>query len=400
MRHAAAALAFLLAIPPLGLAQDKPGVSIRPYGFILLSSVWDTATFSSKDYPGQADRTQDGGAFLMTARQSRVGLRLAYDDEAGFTQANLSGILEFDFSGGHLQGASSAWHNAIVRLRLAYAQAEWKLAPGKVYVGAGQEHGLVAPLFATSLAWTADPIFWQSGNAWRRAPQIRVGYEGRYGDFGVKAAGAILSPADAGAPVDFGEGNRSRRPAFDFRIAGSYLRFAEVGLGYSTHARRFPAGGANPERDVRGNLLAVDIQANAPYLAIKGEWYTGKAAGDIYNGTSPAMNGVAADGSCPVATCRAVGEDGFWVQAVLKPAARIDVPVGYGQGRGDRSDLAGSTTAGAPSRQKNTQLALGVIVGAGNFWRFGLEGAQVETTYVDGLKAKAQQIALSSKLDF
>src|SRR5574340_287512 len=257
------AAAVALALPLAGFAQtDEPakpaapkaeeGLKVTPYGFVLLNSFWDAGTLSNKDYPGQASRASEGGAFLMSARQSRFGFRLSIKDD-NWTGADLSGVVEFDFKGGQISGTSvnsaapsTAWYNGLMRLRLAAMTAAWSTPYGKWSILAGQEYGLVNPLFAESLAWVADPLFWQAGNLWRRSPQIRLSYAGDYGLVGLTVQAAMLSPADnntgASAGVDYGYGNRSRQPNLEGRVAVSVKPEkdinATVGFGASTGARR------------------------------------------------------------------------------------------------------------------------------------------------------------------
>ena len=85
--------------------------------------------------------------------------------------------------------------------RMTKASAWWALpigiAGGTFSVLFGQDYGLVNPLFAESLAWVADPLFWQAGNLWRRTPQISATYAGKFGDIGLTLQAAALSPADS-----------------------------------------------------------------------------------------------------------------------------------------------------------------------------------------------------------
>ena len=212
--------------------SPKPSpVTFAPYGFILLNAFASDGPFASKIYPGQVlpcppsgatTGCNVGGSFNMTAQQTRLGLNIAFDDTAGWTKATLSGRVEMDFNGGFAPTVTSStgFYNALFRLRLAYMKATW----GGFSILAGQDYALLAPLFATSVAWQAVPIFWQAGNPWNRSPQIRVAYDANPKDglaFGI--AVAALNPSDAttdapagtspGAAVDFGAGNRSRMPA-------------------------------------------------------------------------------------------------------------------------------------------------------------------------------------------
>ena len=97
----------------------------------------------------------------MTAQQTRLGLNIIFDDTAGWTKATLSGRVEMDFNGGFSATTNSTtFYNALFRLRLAYMKASW----GGFSILAGQDYALLAPLFATSVAWQAVPIFWQAGS--------------------------------------------------------------------------------------------------------------------------------------------------------------------------------------------------------------------------------------------
>jgi hypothetical protein len=404
------------AAPPAEKAPEKKaeGVTVKPYGFVLGSFHMNTETFTTRDYPGQVAATDVGGSFLGNARQSRFGVRLGVAEE-NWTGAALTGVIEFDFQGGHFATNSTGWYNGIMRLRLAAATATWKLPTGSFAVLVGQDYGLVNPLFGTSLAWVASPIFWQSGNLWRRSPQVRATYTGNYGTFGVSLAAAVLSPQDAntntnGAPpivpgqaVDFGAGNASRRPDVEARLAFSVKPSKDInatlGVGYHLGNRRFQ----NPDEDVTTNLLGVDFEANVPYANLRGEWYMGEGTDDTYAGIfSPGVsNGLDAGGEHV-----AVQSDGFWAQAVLKPLDKVWLTVGYGMGSSDEDDLVDGGF-GFGTRIENTQLTGGVIVNAGKAWKFGLEAMKVETTYL-GTSATdptdndkdAIQIAFSSQLIF
>jgi hypothetical protein len=411
-------------------AEAKPaekkaeGVTVKPYGFVLANLFWDTETFTVRDYPGQVARDQSmGGAFLASARQSRFGVRLNVNEE-NWTGAALTGVVEFDFNGGHIPTAfatactddgnattppvclttgtapSTSWYNGIMRLRLASATATWKTAAGAFSVLAGQDYGLVNPLFGTSLAWTASPIFWQAGNLWRRGPMLRLQYAGTAGALGYTIAGAAIHPADATTPVDFGAGNRSRQPDFEGRVAVSYKASptlnGTLGVGYMYGERRLGTGATQVDEDV--SLLGVDLEANVPYVLLRGEWYMSDGVEDTYNGIFTPGVRVRVAGEA-----FAIASSGFWGQAVIKPSEKIWLTAGYGIGSADEDDLddAGFTpVALALIRKDNEQIAAGVIVNAGKAWKVGLEAMQTTTTYADDTERDAFQIALSSQLVF
>jgi hypothetical protein len=279
--------------------------------------------------------------------------------------------------------------------------ASWKTPYGSWGVLAGQEYGLVNPLFAESLAWVADPLFWQAGNLWRRSPQIRVSYAGQFDVVGVSLAAAILSPADAGAPVDYGYGNRSRVPNIEARAAISVKPTKDVngtvGFGVHTGKRRYAYGTAE-EKDVTQTLYGVDADlALTQFLQVKGEWYKSEGADDTYNAiASPSVGTTAASGFAKV------DSDGFWVQGILKPIPQVWLTGGFGQAKVTRGDLLAvvATASQAATRYDNTQLEGGILFNAGKYWRFGVEALKVKTKYLDGYKTDATQVAVSSQLKF
>jgi hypothetical protein len=390
------------AAPAPAAAPAAEGIKLTPYGFILANGFFNGNSLQTRDYAAQAIAAPQGGSVLFSARQSRIGLRLAAKED--WSGADLSGVLEFDFAGGNLSGLtpnaaapSTAWYNGLMRLRLAAMTASWKTGIGNVSVLAGQEYGLVNPLFAESLAWVALPLFWQSGNLWRRSPQFRVGWANTFGDFGVNAAVAVLSPATADAPVDMGSGNQSRMPNIEARLAGTG-KFgdgitAAVGVAYHMNTRRLAYGSAN-QQDVDGNVLGVDVDLGlTKYAQVKGEYYTGKGADDTYNAIGAPIYGAAGAVS-------ALESTGYWAQLIAKPLPWAWVTFGVGHAEADKTNSA------AGARINNDQLSGGVLFNAGKYWRFGVEYLQVESEYRGATaaaattKQDATQIGISSQLKF
>jgi hypothetical protein len=395
--------AILVTLPLLGSAQEKEAKPIlTPYGFILANAFFDSGTFTTKDYPGQVRTVDVGDAFLMSARQSRFGFRLAIDD-TNWTGAAISGVIEFDFKGGQISGTnvnsaapSTAWYNGLMRLRLANAVATWKFGNQSLALLAGQDYGIVNTLFAESLAWVADPLFWQAGNIWRRGPQFRLTYGVKAGDVGLTVAGAILSPADATTggvySVDYGAGNASGQPDIEGRVAAT-AKFgdigATVGVGYHTGKRKYLSAAGATEDNLTAWVFGADADLNlTKFFQLKGEFYTGTGIDDTYNGVGPAVVGAAGARDT-------VDETGYWVQAIGKPIPELWITVGYGDGKGDKAVIVA-----AADRRENSQLEIGAIVNAGKFWRFGVEWIKTTTTYGDAAKFDASQLAFSSQVRF
>lgn len=412
---------------PPAAKPAAPKVTITPYGFVQGSAYFDQNTFTAKDYPGQAARDQIGGAFLMSARYSRFGVKLSLDD-GNWTGATLGGEIEFDFKAGQLGTTSNFWYNGVMRLRLADVTATWKAPIGSLQLLAGQNYGLVDPLFATTITWTADPLFWMAGNAWRRDPQVRLTATGAPELLGLNVAVAMLSPhtADAGAPFtspDYGSGNASRMPDLEGRV-GINTKFDPVtlaaGVGYSFGKRRVidqttPAI-TKPTKDINGDLLGVDLILGSTWADLKGEWFTQKGRGDTYNVIASAIGPQNAAAGTAGTFDEAISSTGFWAQLVLKPIPEIWIPIGYGQEEVKKTGSNSLETAGVVSnatRTKNSQLAGSVIVNAGKFWKFGVEYCQTKSDYLGVgtyagvpaaagpvLKQTANQVAISTQLVF
>jgi hypothetical protein len=301
-----------------------------------------------------------------------------------------------------------------MRLRLASMTAAWKTDAGTFSVLAGQDAGIVNVLFAESLAWVAKPLFWQAGNLWRRSPQFRLTWANTFGDFGVSAAVAALSPATTEpvsgvatvAAVDMGAGNQSRMPNFEARLAGTG-KFgqditAAVGLGYHMNTRRlnyYSGVGTNNQQDVDGNLFGVDVDLGlTKYAQVKGEYYTGEGSDDTYNALSVTVYGAAG-------SVKPVKTSGYWAQLIAKPVPWAWVTFGVGHAEADKATapvLAGTT----PNRINNDQIAGGLIFNIGKAWRFGVEYAQITSEYqrvsatAPTTKQDATQIGVSSGLRF
>jgi hypothetical protein len=407
----ATALAAALTTSP-SAAQERPaGPTTTLYGFLLLDAFWNSGPFNSKDnanavkVPTVAD---SGGSFIASARGSRVGLRLDGLD-SGILAARLSGVLEFDFKGGHFGSSSAAWNAFGPRLRLAFGRAEWKTGLGSWQVVAGQDWGLLNNVNPNTVTYGCDPVFVLSGNIYRRTPQVKVGWEWKEASFGVGAAVAMLSPADAdtqgGTAVDYGVGNKSRQPDLEARLAvsGKVPGVIEgtVGAGYHVGKRRyfFTSGTAGVHRDVDATLLGVDADLGiTPYLQLKGEYYSGEAAEDGYSGAFAAVFPAnPATTAAPPASFVAVPSDGWWGQATVKPIPELWLAAGYGTARASKGKL--SATA-ASTRYQSSQLHGAVIVHAGRNLRFSFEAAQTESRYVVEGGVKAEQYSFATQVLF
>lgn len=394
------------AAPATKPEAKPPGVTITPYGFILVNAWFNASNFTTQDYPGFATGPgapgTSAGSFLMGARQTRMGLRFTFPDAVG---AKLAGVIEADFKAGYAnqQGAAAAppsnleWYRPVPRLRLAYGTATWGTGDYKLQLLAGQEYGLVNPLFATTLAWVADPIFYFAGNIWRRAPMVRLqGDMG--GPFGITWAVAAVSPTEQGFGgsvnvPDLGVGNRARMPSWEGRLSANLksgkTKVLEVGVAGQISKERWTRGAAGTPtatlatvtQDVDSRLVGVDVQVNAALVSFKGEAFTGSNIDEYF----AHFTGTPASGDRLVGgRIQPIRAQGAWGQVIVSPVAMLQLTFGGSIERDKKFEIA---QLGAGNVYMNRQLSGGLLLSPSKNWRAGVEVAKTLTTRTGGTTA-------------
>jgi hypothetical protein len=420
MRHVLSLLVAVatLSLPSLSAAQDKPaGMTFTPYGFVLLQTFANSGNFATKDNANQVNVpsiNSSGGSYLMGARGSRLGFKLGNLD-SGDLGAKVSGVLEVDFHGGYIATNSSGWNQGIMRLRLANAKLDWATSAGNFQILAGQDFALLLNQNPNSVTYAPDPVFVQSGNLYRRTPQLRATLSRSRDAFGYEIAAAVLSPTDADCQsaspcVDYGVGNKSRMPDVEARVAASFKSgdafSGTVGVGYMVGKRRYfltdPAG--DTHKDIDRSLLGIDADFGiTQYLQLKGEYYRSSGAEDGYSGNAWGVF-PANPPSTTVSTAdiKAVTSDGYWAQLTLKPIPLLWIAAGYGNAKAGKSKIAPGT--GNANKVESTQIHGALILNAGKNLKIGLEMAQTETKFLNADQStngqKAEQYSLSVQVPF
>jgi hypothetical protein len=440
---------------PAPAPAPAPKVTFTPYGFILTQAFFNDGPFSVKDYAGQALATHDGGSFNVTARGSRIGLRISVPDDP-WTHAKLNAVIEADFKAGSLPSAaqvattctstssatncatnsslstpSSSAYNGLARMRVAYMTASWNLGESKLSLLAGQDWTILAPLNATSLGWY-DPLFWQAGNLWRRSPQFRLTFEAGNA-IGLNVAVAALAPADstvssAVAPtsgtasssqssiadpkygLDYSAGSRARVPHLEARVAivarQGAKKLAELGVSAHLDKRRYALPNQLNGYDTNGKVIAADAQFNLPYVTLQGEGFFNDGAGDSISAIAPAV--VSTGTTLATFKVANIQSRGGWAQIVLKPVPVVNIMAGYGVEQVNwKANSKGAPIPGlaASTRTANHQFSAGIILNANHAWKVGLEMIHTLTKYElqtteFARAAEANQFVVSSKLDF
>lgn len=415
-------------------AAPAPAFEIKPYGFLLLTYHQSQGAFTNPEYPGFAT-SDEGSDNIITARQSRFGWNFNNGD-GGFTGAKLGGRLEFDFMGPGIV----AYNSAPVRLRYGYATAGWDLkAAGKVTLLVGQTDGLVNPLHPELAAYVATPMFLQAGNLFRRSPQIRASYGYSIAMVNLTAEVAALSAADA-ASATLSAGNNSGQPDLELRAQANVKPMkdisATVGFGYHTNKRLYPAVAgkaatnappAQPtaavqgveETEVTSTVMGIDFNVDVPYANVRGEWYTGEGADDIYTGAFTGAVALPASATATYGNDPTVADpigltksNGYWVQATLKPIPQAWIFGGIGHAEIDQDTLPIALDK-EDYKIENDMLNVGVLCNVSKNWKLGLEYTKTTTksrksTYTAATttfattypEVEASQVAFSSRFSF
>ena len=364
----------------------QKGVPVSLYGELLMTAGYNTADFNIEDLPMIAskqgsDPTGGDKNFYATARQTRLGLNLDPIDALG---GKLSGDFEFDLMGGEAPYSNGA-HFDIFRLRLAYGRVDWK----NWAIEGGQDWSIFAPLNPTSLNEFGIPEFTATGNAWTRAPQIRV--EGKT----TNASGnnllwqlAALDPNTGDQSTTAvvvarqpGIGERGRMPSMESRLAfvKSY-NDRDFAIGFSGHYDREKNAGTIGTLNVQTplNSWGVALDYSLPItriLALTGEAYEGNAQG-IYSVASGE-----AIGAVGTAGARGVTSRGGWAQVQLNWTKKWQTNLAYGIDQPQDSEIA------VGSRSRNQQYMANVIDRMTRNIALSLEYRRILTDYRNQLTA-------------
>lgn len=166
----------LLAIEKrLGPKQIE--VSAAVYGMVVTNVVFNTGTVGptgeSPVFASPGSTIGDGlatdGQFLITARQSRFGLKGAVQISQ---RVDIKGMIEVDFFGLHENEGPTSVLQPGVRLRLA----KLDVGDDRFRFIAGQDWSVVTPRLPTSLAHMVVAPHTFAGAVWGRLPQVTFAY--------------------------------------------------------------------------------------------------------------------------------------------------------------------------------------------------------------------------------
>lgn len=181
-----------------GAGQVGQGTELTWYGYLKLDMAYDSAVSSHGNYAMWVKPHAEGGASAtqsITARQTRVGVKLRRQD--------VRGLVEFDFYGGGAENKNA------LQLRKAYVD----LPVGPVSLRAGQDADVMSPLVPATINYT---VCWGVGNIGYRRPQLRLYQTGPRLAWAVAVARNITDDLDGNGIVD---GEDSTVPLVQGRLA-------------------------------------------------------------------------------------------------------------------------------------------------------------------------------------
>ena len=278
------------------------------------------------------------GDFHMTARQTRLGVRIAFSP--GGSSWTPSAQVEVDFFGAR----PNAGHgNVFNQPRLRLALITLRHTSGWSIV-AGQDWAIFAPLSPASFSHFAVPLGAGGGNPWMRLPQLRAERTVALGDTTrLLVQAGVLRPLGGGDAPAAGSladlpslsGERSGQPFYESRVAVMGARHGRPqAIGASVHYGR-----ERVEPDTL-NTWGIALDMNAvlhPNATLSGELWTGSNLDTFQAGI---IQGVSIAGSRIVP----VDARGGWVQLALMPAPLWTIHAGAGVDAPDTEGLSAAVT--------------------------------------------------------
>jgi hypothetical protein len=371
------------AVKDLSRSGKRPMVSsvaAELYGQIKLDAALDTARTDIGNYAklvSLEDKSDNDEQFSMTAKQTRLGVRLFGPEVGG---AKTTGRAEIDFYGGGDENKPNPM------MRHAYLQLDW---PDKLSLLAGQTSDVVSPLFPSTLNYT---VGWWAGNIGYRRPQVRVtkGFELTEScDFEVQGAltrtittGSTAFTADPGE--DAGFPTSQGRAALSFPL----LTDKPTTLGVSGHWGReeYDQDAAGKSRDA--DSWSVNLDLTLPLserLALSGEAFLG-------NNLLAYLGGI---GQGTTATLREITASGGWLALGYGPVERWKFNLGASADDAEESDLA--TDA---SLDLNSSIFGNAIFSINDKASVGIELSRWYTEYKNGDDGESLRIQMSFMYGF
>lgn len=379
-------------------------MTAKPFGFILFNTQLNNRVKADIPTVASAADSVNVTNILMTARQTRFGLQLGYEN-LGWKMA---GHFELDFWGLKGSGANGGSMQSAPRLRRAY----FKMTKENLSLLFGQEWVIFAPLSPNSDAHVSIPALSGSGNLWNRMPQLRLEIKNPMDANELLFQIALLRPlaADnvtAGQADYIGAGELNSLPFVQARAALAIKKSATIGVSVHFGQENFNKLDATFTEDEKTTTyaIALDLTAGSESVKLMGEAFLGQNLNMLFSNAS--YRKMLFDDVDSLYKNEPMPVKGGWVAINLIPK---DSKVSFNAGAGveilDKDDvelLAKSSTV----LYKNMTLFSNVLFAPIPKLTFGLEGGYITTTYkrtvsgqIDELDGKNLSANLSAKIAF
>lgn len=357
------------------------------YGFIKLDMAYDSQATNDGNFARwveSEDVRRDDDQFSVTARETRVGLKLMGPTFCG---AETSGLIELDFYGGGSE------NNTQLKMRHAYVKLFWPHC--KLTLLAGQTWDVVHPQNMPTINYT---VGWWCGNVGFRRPQLRLSKGFGLGTctaglLEVAALRTVTGRNTPFTPTFEDTGEDAGFPTLQGRLSISHdvAKGRTLVLGVSGHwgHEEFDQNAAGAARDLETWSVGADwVVPIGSALTLKGEIWLGRNMDAYVGGIAQGVNTAVAGAE------REIDAAGGWFALQLKANSCLTFAGGASVDDPDDADLA-------PGNRSHN--AFGFV----NGWfhpakriGFGLELSYWITEYVGLSDGDSLRVQFAIKYDF
>lgn len=370
--------------PPAPVAAKPKGpIDLSFYGFVKVDAFYDSRDTFTDAIPfwtvqENAAGSNTTGEFGLTAKESRLGVKIGGPDYAG---GELRGQFEFDFYGSTALNNHHAYSPRSRHAFLAWSNGDWEVLAGKTW-----ESYVIA--FPTTINFAYYNLQGQLG---LRKAQIRVTRTVKLGeDSHFRTRLAIAEPL-CGLSGGDNDGD------LQDDAADSGLPFFEYNLEYRTGKLRVAAAGFYGREHIDRTLSTEAMDFDAWAVILGGEIPLGDALslkGTIWSGSNldSAWGGIGQ--GINLVTGETIDATGGWVQLGWKASPTWSFNLGYSIDNPDDDQLlTGQRTS------NETALVNGFFQMNSNL-TLGLELLRLETRYKDQKTATATRVQSMVKYHF
>jgi len=399
-----AGLLSILIIVTCSTAFADGEMTVKPFGFVLFNTQMNSRVKADIPTVAAAADSVNVSNILMTARQTRFGLQMGYEN-LGWKMA---GHIELDFWGLKGSGANGGSMQSAPRLRRAY----FKMTKEKLSLLFGQEWVVFAPLSPNSDAHVSIPALSGSGNLWNRMPQVRVEFKSPTEKNEFLLQIALLRPLAAdnvttGQGDYVGAGELNALPFAQGRVAMSFGKTATIGVSGHFGQENFNKLDTTFTKDEKTTTFAaaLDVTAGNDVVKVMGEGFVGKNLYMLFSNAS--YRKLLFDNQDSLYKNEPIQVKGGWLALNLVPKdSKVSFNVGGGAEILDKDDVELLAKSSAPL-YRNMTLFGNILFTPIPKVTFGVEGGYIKTTYkrtvagkIEEIDGKNMSVNFSSKITF